>query len=220
MGTMKRLEFIGCGSYTVYTDMKSLLIAVLLGCSFQGDGLRVTEPSYPDNAFQGGTVVAALEVRGGRVSRVQILKGDPPFVDATRTALSQWRFPRKRGDRPALVIVNFRSPNLYSFGTSERKILVDGTPDSLPQPTSVVEPVYPPNSPGPGSVVLQMKLGDSGSPSEVKTVKGAGVLAQACDDAVRKWKLTPARNSSGEPSEPDAFAVCVFRRPVLSSAPK
>jgi outer membrane biosynthesis protein TonB len=188
----------------------------LLLCGFQSGGATVVEPVYPSSAYQGGTVVAALEISDGSVRRVRVLSGDKPFVDPATAALRQWRFPKERGDRPALVIVNFRGPNLYAVGSADKGLDAMRVPDSLPRPKGVVEPKYPPNSLGRGGVIVHLKLTSKGSISESEVLKGSGDLTQACTEAVRAWKLEPPKSSSGTAAGSDAYAVCVFREPVLS----
>lgn len=176
----------------------------------------MAEPAYPVVAYQGGTVVAALELSKGSVKNVRILSGDKPFVEPAAAALRQWRFPADRTN-PALVIANFRGPNLYSIGSSEHAVDAGAVPDSLPRPRRVTEPAYPPNSLGQGSVILQLSLTRKGAIANTRVLKGAGDLARACTEAVRTWKLDPPRKMPADAPAPEAFAVCVFRRPVLSS---
>jgi Gram-negative bacterial TonB protein C-terminal len=68
---------------------------------------------------------------------------------------------------------------------------------------------------GQGSVILRLEIDDSGGVSEVKGVESPGGLTGPCTNAVRAWKFAPARDQSGRPARSQAFAVCVFRHPVL-----
>ncbi len=193
--------------------MIALTIAALM--AFQG-GTSVVEPAYPADAYQGGTVVVALELEGGTVSRMTLLVGSDPFVAPTLTALKKWQFPKERKDRPALVIVNFRGPNLLGMGPAEQSVEYKNRPVGLPQPTAVAEPAYPADSLAEGSVILQLMLDSKGAVSETKVLKGLGKLTQACEDATGRWKMEPARTADGGSTGSDVFAVCVIRRPVLS----
>lgn len=194
--------------------MKALILTALAAILSQG-GVTPFDLAYPAKAYQGGTVVAALELKRGSVDRVSVLSGEEPFVEPTRTALLRWRFPKEREDRPALVIVNFRGPTLYAVGSAERKLKLVQKPDLLPQPDSIVEPSYPTNSLGQGSVTLQLQVDPKGRISKIEVIKGLGGLTAACRDSVQKWRLAPARDESGTAVASDAFAVCVFRQPVL-----
>jgi len=193
-----------------------LFYGVLL---MQAGSLITVEPAYPAQAFQGGTVVAQLQVSDGRVTRVRALSGDEPFVAPTLNALRQWRFPEDRGEAAALVVVNFRSPNLYAVGSPIQELEIRRESDSLPLPKAVVEPAYPPHSMGQGGVTLQCKVGASGKITEIKVLKGLGDLTKPCSDAVREWRLDPARDAEGNPAASEIYGVCVFRQPVLQ-APK
>lgn len=189
-----------------------LLFGVLL---MQAGSLNAVAPSYPAQAFQGGTVVVQLVLSDGKVTRARALSGDEPFVRPTLNALRQWRFAKDRGNGAALVIVNFRSPNLYATGSRTQELEIKRESIALPLPKAVVEPAYPPNSMGQGGVILQCKVNESGRIFDVKALQGLGDLTVPCTDAVREWKLDPARDAAGNPAASEIYCVCVFRQPVL-----
>lgn len=196
--------------------MHAILLALALWADPQAGSITTFEPAYPVAAYQGGTVVAVLELAKGSVKNVRILSGDKPFAEPAAAALRQWRFPADRTN-PALAVVNFRGPNLYSMGSSEHAVDARAVPDSLPRPRSVTEPRYPPKSLGQGSAILQLSLTRKGTVAEARVLKGASDLAQACTEAVRTWKFDPPRKMHADAPAPEAFAVCVFRQPVLSA---
>ncbi|MBM3790796.1 MAG: hypothetical protein FJW35_10680, partial [Acidobacteria bacterium] len=126
-----------------------------------------------------------------------------------------WRFPGDRGDGSAIVIVNFRGPNLYAVGSAASELKLRDHPAGLPLPRSVTEPRYPADSMGQGTVALHLRVARSGAVERTTVLKGLGSLTQACSDAARQWKFNPARNITGDMIQSDVYAVCVFRQPVL-----
>ena len=116
----------------------------------------------------------------------------------------------------ALVIVHFRQPNLYSLGDTTEKFKPAQLNESLPYPTRIVPPSYPPDALGQGSVVLRVKISEEGRVTEVQVVKGMGVLTNASTEAVRKWEFIPAKNEQGIDSSSHAYAVFVYRFPLTT----
>ncbi len=178
------------------------------------EATTVFGPAYPPQAVTGGTVVAVLHVSAGSVSKIAIQQGDAPFVEPAKAALGRWRFsPGESSD--ILVVIDFRTPTLYSVGSSSRSLDDKNALPGLPYPRTVTYPAYPPNSLAEGSVVLRLELSETGTVSSVKTIQGLGNLTTSCSAAVRSWQFAPARNNKGLASKTYIYAVCVFRRPVL-----
>ncbi len=174
----------------------------------------VVGPAYPPDAVAGGTVVAVLRVSAGTVSKISIQHGDAPFVEPAQAALSRWRFsPGESGDN--LVVINFRAPTLYAVGPPSKILENNKAFPELAYPRKVTDPGYPPNSLAEGSVVLRLELSETGAVSKVKTVQALGSLTSSCVTAAQSWQFAPAHNKRGSPSKANAYAVCVFRRPIL-----
>lgn len=186
----------------------SLLILVF------AEAVTVVGPAYPPNAVAGGTVVAALHVAAGSVKSIDILQADPPFEQPVRSAVAGWRF-RDSENGDILVVVDFRTPNLYSTDSAEKNLASAGPTRGLAYPKKIVEPTYPPNSMAEGSVVLHLDLTEKGSVSRVKILQGLGNLTGACVAAARSWQFVPARSKKGIAASSEAYAVCVMRRPIL-----
>jgi hypothetical protein len=196
----------------------TLLFVVSLGVFVLGDPISVTGPVYPPGALAGGTVVAALQVMAGSVTQIEILAGDEPFATSARDALRSWRFDPRTGAEHIPIVINFRNPGLFTLSPKVqnppalRKPLA---PSDLALPRHVVEPAYPANVLGQGSVILRVEIDDAGGVSDVYGVKSPEGLTGPCTDAVRAWKFAPARDQSGRQARSQVFAVCVFRHPVL-----
>ncbi len=175
----------------------------------------VVGPAYPPTAVSGGVVVAVLRISSGAVADVAIMQGDAPFVQPAKTALAAWRFqPKENGD--VLVALSFRTPQLYPVGPPSRRLDHRGDSGALPYPRAIVEPAYPPNSLGEGSVILRLEIDSSGSVSSVRTIQGLGDLTAPSIAAARTWKFETGRTGSGRVPKSYAYAVCVFRRPVIT----
>lgn len=192
------------------------LIFYALILSVSGGVVEVVEPQYPPNVIQGGTVVATLAVSEGTVLEVKTLLGEEPFVESTIHALEKWRFPNELDEDSLLVVVNFRNPNFYATDSASQKLSpAKAANPAVPIPSLIVEPSYPPNSIGEGATVLLLHVSEKGSVEKVEEVKGAGLLTSAAIKAVEQWQFEAAENADGEKISSIAYAVCIFRRPVL-----
>ena len=174
----------------------------------------VVGPKFPPNAVSGGTVVAAVVSGTGGVSEIKILSGEEPFVSSSRAALQRWNLhPEKDGGD--IVVVHFRQPNLYYIGDAQEEIRCAGTNPFMPCPKYVVAPAYPPRAMGQGSVILKVEVAADGSILDVRTLQAMGVLTDVSVAAVRKWKFTPAEDARGVKEASHAYAVFVYRFPVI-----
>jgi TonB family protein len=177
--------------------------------------LSVVDPLYPPNAVWGGTVVAELHFVAGKVQDVTILSGKKPFADSCRSALAQWRMNSEE-NADELVVVHFRQPALYYWGDTEEEISPAKPKRSLPYPSDLILPSYPVNALGQGSVILRTSISAEGRVSDVRVIKPVGVLTDTSIDAVRRWKFTPAEDDRGARTSSHAYAVLVYRLPVIA----
>ncbi len=177
--------------------------------------LSVVDPSFPPNAILGGTVIAELHFAVGHVSEITILSGDQPFADSCRSAFEKWSTDAK-GDADELVIVHFRQPYLYYIGDNKEEFNPASTSRSLPYPIYIIQPSYPPNALAQGSVTLRLNVSEEGEVSDVQVVEGMGGLTDASIEAAREWKFAPAKNSQGKPTPSHAYAVFVYRFPLVA----
>jgi TonB family protein len=189
-------------------------IVVLLAAG-SSDPVGTVDPGYPPNAVGGGTVVATLEVTNGSVTRVDMISGAEPFASSARAALSAWQFPPSPETEQVSVVVDFVPPGIYTVGSAKRRLAAppDGSPG--PYPKTVLEPQYPPNGNGQGTVILAVDLDAKGNVDDVGVVRDLGAFTQAGTQAVRKWRFSPARDASGDKRPSRVYAVLVFRAPVL-----
>ncbi len=179
------------------------------------EAVVVVGAKYPPDAVTGNTVVAVARVSGGAVDNVSIKQGDAAFAQSARSALAGWRFRAgEKGD--ILVVFHFRTPQLFPVGSSAQTIEQKDVSAGMPYPRTIVETVYPPDSLGEGSVIMLLEVNPDGTVAKARVVQGLGDLTAPSVAAVRKWKFTPARTGSGRTSKTYAYAVCIFRRPILA----
>ncbi len=177
--------------------------------------ISATGPAYPQNAQGGATAVFAVSYDAGVVSYAAALAGEGPFAASARQAVSAWRFePAASGT--ALVVVCYRRPELFAVGSPPVQVLSPrGSGPRLPFPTEVVEPAYPPDAIAAGSVVLHLEISADGAVRSADVVRRLGGLTQTSVEAVRRWRFAPAHDSRGRPVASEAYAVLVFRTPVI-----
>ncbi len=177
--------------------------------------ISIVDPMYPPNAVMGGTVVAELHFASGAVQGLNILSGEEPFVSSCKSALAQWLFHPEQSDNE-LVIVHFRQPYLYFWGSTKEEIPPAKQPGRLPYPKYLIQPSYPADAQGQGSVVLRAEISAEGRVSDVKVVQSMGALTGAGIDAVQKWEFLPAKDVRGMNAPSHAYVVLVFRFPLMA----
>ncbi len=194
-----------------------LMIAILLALP-QSLLSSFTEPLYPPNAQGGGAAVFAVHLNAGVVKEVAAVFAQEPFLESGREAVSQWRFDPSSSD-VVLVAICYRRPEFFAVGESAQNLTASNPERGLPTVESITEPVYPPNTIAQGSVVLRVSVGSDGSVAQIKVIRDLGVLTEASVQALRGWRFQPAKDRHGMAVPSEAFAVFVFRSPLLVPAP-
>ncbi len=202
------------------SNVKGILVMITLAFIAMlavgaSDPVTTVDPVFPPNAVGGGTVVANLEVSNGSVTRVDVLSGAEPFAGSARASLAAWQFPPSPESARVTVIVDFAQPGMYSVGPAKRRVAAPPRGTSGPYPKTVMDPSYPPNGAGQGSVVLSVDLDAGGGIGKVGVVKDLGAFTPAGLQAVQQWRFSPARDSSGNKRPSRIYAVLVFRAPIL-----
>jgi TonB family protein len=179
--------------------------------------LSVADPAYPLDAISGGTVVARLHFASGTIQNVEILSGRGSFADSCKSAFKEWHSDQ---DGDELVIVHFRQPYLYFLGDRKESFKPATIEGGLPYPLYIIQPLYPPNALARGSVVLRVDISAKGDVSKITTIKSVGGLTESSIEAVQKWKFKPAEDAQGKATPSHAYAVLVYRFPVLTEPAK
>ena len=66
-------------------------------------------------------------------------------------------------------------------------------------------------------MILKVDVAADGSILKVGTIQAMGVLTDVSVAAVRKWKFTPAEDARGVKEASHAYAVFVYRFPVINT---
>jgi hypothetical protein len=176
--------------------------------------VSIVIPEYPHQALAGGTVIAEMEVVSGKVRQVTVHLDDGAFAEWSRDALAQWRFDSTHNGSE-LVIVHFRHPALFTFADAIMEISPGNVPDSLAYPLTIHRPVYPANVLARGGVVLRMEINPEGKVDGVDVLQALGGVTETSVRAVREWTFTPAKDGKGKPIPAHAFALFIYRFPVV-----
>ena len=83
-------------------------------------------------------------------------------------------------------------------------------------PLYTLEPDYPANSVGEGSVVLNEIVDREGRVSSIHVVRDLASLTSPTVGAVRQWKFAPGKHE-GEAVESGVIVVVTFRRPTVAT---
>jgi len=196
------------------------LLAAALSLPTQSDlSLRVEHvetPAHPVNTVAPGVVIAEVEIQ--RISdkaHTRVLYGQPGFVMPALEALERWRFALPATDigRTSVTFL-FRPHNIYPVNINAAATWPWNLDEDFPPlPQRFVDPGYPATSLATGSVILQVQVDASGIVVGTKVIEGVRPLTDKAQQAVMKWKFSPAR-IDGKPAPGTAFVVISFVLPT------
>jgi TonB family protein len=179
-------------------------------------------PQVPQQTLAWGQVFLEVSVTAtGEVEQATVLRSTPSFTEKLRAAVAGWRFePATAEGTPlrshVLVGAVFRPPTLLDApapGEPPRDLSVPT--DSIPFPTSIATPVYPPRSLGDGVVLVEVTVGGDGAVQAATVLRSAPGFDESAETASLRWRFRPARRN-GDPISSRAFLVFAFRQPVIS----
>jgi TonB family protein len=168
--------------------------------------LTAAPPVPPAQAIGSSVVILDGTVNSqGRLTNLHVLQGMTPFVQPSLEAIKEWSFAPEPVPRPTTVTFLYRARTVlpdqpYEFALRSPCCAV---------PTYIVDPGYPINSIGEGSVIMQVRINAQGSVESVHTIWPEPSLTEAAVQAVRRWHFT-----SNGPSS--TIVVISFLRPSLS----
>ena len=203
-----------------------LLIQGVLQESAIPPQLQIASPPIaPVQTVSTGIVILDGTVnRDGRLINVRVLQGTNPFIQPSLQAIREWMFgPAEalRQEERISVTFIYRARGILAQAPHEF-VLGGAAPlegDRPPAPTTIVDPGYPVNSVGQGSVIVQARVSAQGTVERTTVVRPEPSLTDAAVDAVKRWKFAPA-SRGGEARPGLAIAVVSFQAPVLSSPAK
>ena len=186
--------------------------------------LSLVAAPFPVQAFSGGEILldAKVDTRG-KVTDVRVVQGQAPFLEEVLGAVQTWTFLPARQDGHDVdarvgIVFQFAQPYLPKLMARVHEYRETGTDtkDRGALPLYTLEPEYPANSIGEGSVVLNEIVDREGRVSSIHVVRDLASLTSPTVGAVRQWKFAPGRHE-GEAVESGVIVVVTFRRPVVAS---
>lgn len=186
--------------------------------------LSLVAAPYPPQALFGGEILFDAKVNAkGRLTDVKVVQGQSPFLEEVLGAVQTWTFLPARVDGRAVearigIVFEFPQPFLPKITARVHEYKETGT-DSKDRgvlPTYTLEPDYPPNSIGEGSVILHEIVDRDGRVTSMHVLRDLPSLTVPTVSAVRQWRFTPGRRE-GEAVESGVIVVMTFRRPALAS---
>jgi TonB family protein len=149
-----------------------------------------------------------------------VLQGTNPFIQPSLQAIREWMFgPAEALQQEERISVIFIYRARGILAQAPHEFVLGGAAlegDRPPAPTTIVDPGYPVNSVGQGSVIVQVQVSAQGTVERTNVVRPEPSLTDAAVDALKRWKFAPA-SRGGEARPGLAIAVVTFQAPVLSS---
>ena len=186
--------------------------------------LSLVAAPFPAQAFSGGEILldARVDTRG-KVTDVRVVQGQSPFLEEVLGAVQTWTFLPARQDGHDVearvgIVFQFAQPYLPKLTARVHEYKETGTDskDRGALPLFTLEPEYPPNSVGEGSVVLNEIVDREGRATSIHVVRDLASLTLPTVGAVRQWRFAPGKRG-GETVESGVIVVVTFRRPVVAS---
>ena len=199
-----------------------LVLAAALQLSSQFQPARVVSSpfgGFPYGSRAAGVVVLDVDVDAtGMVRGIKTLKDVEPFGDVIRSSISSWRFePAREGgqavEHPTLVAVLVRPAMVMFPAPPPPAGPPPGVTRSIPIPTSIGIPAYPPNRIGVAAVLVEVEVDFQGTVTSAQ-IKGEPTgFDDTALDAARRWTFRPARHKNLDVAS-RAYLLLVFRQPV------
>ena len=185
--------------------------------------LSLVAAPYPQQALFGNEVFFDAQVNTkGRITDVRVVRGQSPFLEEVLSAVQTWTFlPARKDGQPveARIGIVFQFPQPYlpklTSRAHEYKLSEAGSQDFAALPVYTIEPEYPPDSIGEGSVILHEIVDQEAHVTSIHVLRDLPSLTAPTVAAVKHWRFMPGRRE-GENVESGVITVVTFRRPVLA----
>lgn len=198
-----------------------MAITVVLGQGASGLDTVIVPPRLPVTTTVGGEAALHLKLdpRGTPEMILGILEV-PPFAEALREAVREWRLPWASVEAgPDILVVGvFRSAALLELSNLSAPPPPAIAPSVLPFPVEWARPPYPPPAMGDAVVIVEVRIGDNGGVRGATVVRSAPGFDAAATDVAWQWRFRPAVRD-GRPVPAIAYLVFGFRAPVTSPQP-
>jgi outer membrane biosynthesis protein TonB len=180
--------------------------------------LSLLASPYPSQALFGGEVVLdALIDSRGRLVELKVVRGPSPFLETVLSTVRTWSFFPAHLDGRAVAArigITFQFSQSYEPPRSTPAHTYDeplaSSAERGAQPVATVEPKYPANAAGDGSVILYDLIGRQGQLTSVQILRDSESLTSAAVAAVHQWIFVPGRRA-GADADSAAIVVVEFR---------
>jgi TonB family protein len=217
--------------------VRAILLAILLVTPFRSGAGKIPEYAPPDvqsasniayplNTQATGAVSLLLSLgSNAQIQNMQPLRDTPPLTSAVQDSVQLWTF------RPALhkgnpvpseisltVIFNVFNP---AGGAAFQSLVLAPAQPTNPDAAQFTPPQinlasfakYPANSVAQGTVVLDVTIGSSGNPKQIRVINDVPTLTQQAISAIKTWKFNAA-TFKGQPTPAPIIIAFVFQRNV------
>jgi TonB family protein len=214
---------------------RAILVAILLVTPFRSgagkipeyappDVLSASNIAYPLNTQATGAVSLLLSLdNNAQIQNMQALRDTPPLTSAVQDSVQLWTF------RPAIlkgnpvpseisltVIFNVFNP---AGGAAYQSLVLAPAQPTNPDAAQFTPPQinlasfakYPANSVAQGTVVLDVTIGSSGNPKQIRVINDVPTLTQQAISAIKTWKFNAA-TFKGQPTPAPIIIAFVFQR--------
>ena len=181
--------------------------------------IQTVKAIYPPEAkakgIEGTAVVKISVDETGSVDKTEVVSGDPVLAESCADALKQWKFkPYIKNGKPVRVAASLPC-NFVPPSDTPPLVLVEDLSDrpkarneekstsatsaSLPDSVDLVlvkkvKATYPGRAEDDGiqgEVAVKLLVGEGGDVIKTELVSGNSILAEAAEEALKKWKFEP-----------------------------
>jgi TonB family protein len=214
---------------------RAILVASLLVTPLQSGADKIPEyvpPDvasasnilYPVNTQAAGAVSLLLSLdNNAQIQNMQALRDLPPLTGAVQDSVQLWTF------RPAVlkgnpvsseisltVIFNVFNP---AGGAAFQSLVLAPAQPTYPDASQFAPPQinlasfakYPAASVAQGTVVLDVTIGRSGQPKQIRVINDVPTLTQQAVSAIKTWRFSAA-TFKGQPTPAQIIIAFVFQR--------
>jgi TonB family protein len=214
---------------------RAILVAILLVTPFRSgagkipeyappDVLSASNIAYPLNTQATGAVSLLLSLdNNAQIQNMQPLRDAPPLTSAVQDSVQLWTFrPGVLKGNPVpseislTVIFNVFNP---AGGAAYQSLVLAPAQPTNPDAAQFTPPQinlasfakYPANSVAQGTVVLDVTIGSSGNPKQIRVINDVPTLTQQAISAIKTWKFNAA-TFKGQPTPAPIIIAFVFQR--------
>jgi TonB family protein len=190
------------------------------------DVLSASNIAYPLNTQATGAVSLLLSLdNNAQIQNMQPLRDTPPLTSAVQDSVQLWTFrPATLKGNPVpseislTVIFNVFNP---AGGAAYQSLVLAPAQPTNPDAAQFTPPQinlasfakYPANSVAQGTVVLDVTIGSSGNPKQIRVINDVPTLTQQAISAIKTWKFNAA-TFKGQPTPAPIIIAFVFQRNV------